>query len=76
MKSNTKTQDMLVVLEGLAFLSKAEALGLAVQALTDYGRTSPQADALESAVWDMVIADGCPNRVYNKVQELIGHYTT
>lgn len=75
LKMNTLTQTMLANLESVDFLSRAQAAELAKQAFKDYSKRSKAAKAVMQAVYDMALAGGCPNAVFNKVEELVAHYS-
>lgn len=72
---NTQTQNMMISLESVDFLSKEQASELAKQAFSDYSKRSNQAKAVDQALWDMLLAGGCPNAVYNKVEALVNKYS-
>lgn len=71
---NTLTQNMIQELNTVDFLTAEQAAALAKQAFADYSKRSNAAKAVDKAVWDMVLAGGCPNRVYNAVEKLVEHY--
>ena len=70
----TLTKTMMVNLESVDFLSREQAAELAKQAFKDYTKRSKAAKAVEAALWNMTLANGCPNAVYNDVEKLVAHY--
>lgn len=74
MNNFNQTQIMIANLQDVDFLSKEQALNLAKQAFPDYSKRSKQAKEVESVLWDMILANGCPNRIFNKVELLVGRY--
>lgn len=71
---NTLTQNMIQELQDVDFLTVEQAASLAKQAFADYSKRSKEAKAVDKAVWDMALAGGCPNRVYNAVEKLVACY--
>lgn len=71
---NTLTQNMIQDLQDVDFLTVEQAAKLAKQAFVDYSKRSKAAKTVDKAVWDMALANGCPNRVYNAVEKLVAHY--
>lgn len=71
---NTLTQNMIQDLQDVDFLTVEQAASLAKQAFTDYSKRSNAAKAVDKAVWDMVLAGGCTNSVFNAVEKLVEHY--
>ena len=72
---NTLTQTMIANLESVDFLNNKQAAELAQQAFKDYSKRSKAAKAVMQAVYDMTLAGGCPNAVFNRVEELVAHYS-
>ncbi|MEL4299795.1 hypothetical protein [Acinetobacter ursingii] len=72
---NTLTQTMIANLESVDFISNKQAAELATQALKDYSKRSKAAKAVIQAVYDMSLAGGCPNAVFNRVESLVAHYS-
>lgn len=70
----TLTQNMIQELSNVEFLTTEQAAKLAKQAFADYSKRSNAAKAVDKAVWDIALAGGCPNRVYNAVEKLVAHY--
>ena len=70
----TLTQTMIANLESVDFLSKTQAAELAKQAFKDYSKRSKAAKEVTNALWDMALAGGCPNAVFNRVEELVARY--
>ena len=70
----TLTQNMIQELNTVDFLTAEQAAALAKQAFSDYSKRSNPAKAVDKAVWDMALAGGCPNRVFNAVEKLVAHY--
>ena len=70
----TLTQNMIQELNTVDFLTVEQAAKLAKQAFADYSKRSKAAKDVDKAIWDMVLAGGCPNRVYNAVEKLVAHY--
>ena len=71
---NTLTKTMMANLENVDFLSREQATELAKQAFADYTKRSKAAKAVDKAIWNMALANGCPNSVYNAVEKLVAHY--
>lgn len=70
----TETEKMLRDLEPHAYLNRRDAGALVIQALKDYGRRSKIAKHMEEVAYDMMIANGCPNRVRKVVEDLVAFY--
>jgi len=70
----TLTQNMIQELNTVDFLTAEQAAALAKQAFADYSKRSNAAKAVNKAVWDMILAGGCPNSVFNAVEKLVAHY--
>lgn len=70
----TLTQNMIQELNTVDFLTAEQAAALAKQAFADYSKRSKAAKAVNKAVWDMILAGGCPNSVFNAVEKLVTHY--
>ena len=70
----TLTQNMIQELNTVDFLTAEQAAALANQAFADYSKRSNAAKAVDKAVWDMALAGGCPNSVFNAVEKLVEHY--
>ena len=70
----TLTQNMIQDLKAVDFLPAEQAAKLAKQAFADYSKRSKAAKAVDKAVWNMVLAGGCPNSVFNAVEKLAAHY--
>ena len=70
----TLTQNMIQELNTVDFLTAEQAAALAKQAFADYSKRSNAAKAVDKAVWDMALANGCPNSVFNAVEKLVEHY--
>jgi hypothetical protein len=70
----TLTQNMIQELNTVDFLTTEQAAALAKQAFVDYSKRSNAAKAVNKAVWDMILAGGCPNSVFNAVEKLVAHY--
>jgi hypothetical protein len=70
----TLTQNMIQELNTVDFLTAEQAAALAKQAFVDYSKRSNAAKAVNKAVWDMILAGGCPNSVFNAVEKLVAHY--
>ena len=70
----TLTQNMIQELNTVDFLTAEQAAALAKQAFADYSKRSNAAKAVNKAVWDMIVAGGCPNSVFNAVEKLVAHY--
>ena len=71
----TLTQNMIQELNTVDFLTAEQAAALARQAFADYSKRSNAAKAVNKAVWDMILAGGCPNSVFNAVEKLVAHYS-
>ena len=56
----TLTQNMIQELNTVDFLTAEQAAALAKQAFADYSKRSNAAKAVNKAVWDMILAGGCP----------------
>ena len=65
---------MLKALESVDFLSRAQAAELASVALKEFSARSKEGKVLRSRLYDMVLAEGCPNAVFNAAENLIGRY--
>ena len=63
----TLTQNMIQELNTVDFLTAEQAAALAKQAFADYSKRSNAAKAVNKAVYDMILAGGCPNSVFNAV---------
>lgn len=74
-KVNTLTQKMIANLESVDFLTTDQASKLASQAFKDYSKRSKPARDVMQAVYDMALAGGCPNAVFNTVEKLVAHYS-
>ena len=70
----TLTQNMIQELNTVDFLTAEQAAALAKQAFADYSKRSNAAKAVNKAVYDMILAGGCPNSVFNAVEKLVTHY--
>lgn len=70
----TLTQNMIQELNTVDFLTTEQAAALAKQAFVDYSKRSNAAKAVNKAVYDMILAGGCPNSVFNAVEKLVAHY--
>jgi anaerobic ribonucleoside-triphosphate reductase len=70
----TLTQNMIQELNTVDFLTTEQAAALAKQAFADYSKRSNAAKAVNKAVYDMILAGGCPNSVFNAVEKLVAHY--
>lgn len=70
----TLTQNMIQELNTVDFLTTEQAAALAKQAFADYSKRSNAAKAVNKAVYDMILAGGCPNSVFNAVENLVAHY--
>lgn len=70
----TLTQNMIQELNTVDFLTAEQAAALAKQAFADYSKRSNAAKAVNKAIWDMALAGGCPNSVFNAVEKLVAHY--
>ena len=70
----TLTQNMIQELNTVDFLTAEQAAALAKQAFADYSKRSNAAKAVDKAVWDMILAGGGPNSVFNAVEKLVAHY--
>jgi hypothetical protein len=70
----TLTQNMIQELNTFDFLTAEQAAALAKQAFADYSKRSNAAKAVNKAVYDMILAGGCPNSVFNAVEKLVAHY--
>lgn len=70
----TLTQNMIQELNTVDFLTAEQAAALAKQAFADYSKRSNAAKAVNKAVYDMILAGGCPNSVFNAVEKLVAHY--
>ena len=68
-----KTIDLMKQLENVQFLSTFEASVISESALKEYSRQGTDSDAVKQAIFDMIIAGGCPNSVYTAVWKLIDH---
>ncbi len=69
----TLTQNMIQELNTVDFLTTEQAAALAKQAFVDYSKRSNAAKAVNKAVWDMALAGGCPNSVFNAVEKWVAH---
>ena len=70
----TLTQNIIQELNTVDFLTTEQAAALAKQAFVDYSKRSNAAKAVNKAVYDMILAGGCPNSVFNAVEKLVAHY--
>ena len=68
------TEQMLEMLDSVEFVSRQDAANLASVALKEYGRYTKEAKQVERLAFDMSMAGGCPNAVYNAVYALFTRY--
>jgi len=68
----SRTEELLKDFENEEFISREQAAQLAKQAFADYTRRSKAAKNVDRAVYDMVLAGGCPNAVRERVETLVG----
>jgi hypothetical protein len=66
-----KTIDLMKQLENVQFLSPFEARVIAKSALEEYSHLATESDAVYHSLFNMRLAEGCPNAVYNAVSKLI-----
>ena len=69
-----KTQELLNSLQDKEFVSREEAAQLASVALKEFSKRSKAAKIVDRAVFDMAIAGGCANRVFNAVEKLVAEH--
>jgi hypothetical protein len=67
----SNTQQLLTDLTKVEYLSKEQAYNLARVALKEYSRRSKAAKEVDSARWNIALANGCPNAVYGAVTRLV-----
>lgn len=70
------TSSKLQELESIQFISKAQAIELSSLAFKEFSKRSAAAKNVNAAVWDMVLAGGCPNAVRSAVVALTERYAT
>lgn len=68
------TIETIKSMENVEFISRKQACSLASIALKEFTKRSKAAKEVDKAVWDMALAGGCPNRVYQKVVALAEKY--
>ena len=72
----TLTQNMIQELNTVDFLTAEQAAALVKsKRLLITQKRSNAAKAVNKAVWDMILAGGCPNSVFNAVEKNWWHIT-
>lgn len=70
----TQTANMIKSLESVQFVSRQQAAELAATAKKEFSFRSKEGKAVATAVFNMVMAGGCPNAVFNAVEKLVDRF--
>lgn len=68
------TSNKLQELESIQFITKTQAIELSSIAFKEFSKRSAASKNVDAAIWDMVLAGGCPNAVRSAVVALTERY--